>query len=102
MPRAQARPRPRRDPPGHQAGKSAFGISRLFGYTRLTSAGSVLGTAEYMAPEQAAGKTVDHRADLYSLGAVMYALLARRSVFRGKSLGEVLYKQQFEMPQPPG
>jgi len=79
---------------------SDFGISRLFGYTRLTSAGSVLGTAEYMAPEQAAGKTVDHRADLYSLGAVMYALLARRSVFRGKSLGEVLYKQQFEMPEP--
>src|SRR3972149_5550750 len=79
---------------------SDFGISRLFGYTRLTSAGSVLGTAEYMAPEQAAGKTVGHRAGLYSLGAVMYALLARRSVFRGKSLGEVLYKQQFEMPEP--
>ena len=53
-----------------------------------------------MAPEQAAGKPVDQRSDLYSLGAVMYVLLARRPVFRGKSLGEVLYKQQFETPEP--
>jgi serine/threonine-protein kinase len=81
---------------------SDFGIARLFGNTRLTSAGSVLGTAEYMAPEQAAGKPVDQRSDLYSLGAVMYVLLARRPVFRGNSLGEVIYKQQFEMPEPLG
>ena len=53
-----------------------------------------------MAPEQAAGKAVDQRTDLYSLGAVMYVLLARRPVFRGGSLGEVLYKQQFEKPEP--
>ncbi|MGA2059350.1 MAG: serine/threonine-protein kinase [Thermoguttaceae bacterium] len=79
---------------------SDFGIARLFGNTRLTSAGSVLGTAEYMAPEQAAGKPVDQRSDLYSLGAVMYVLLARRPVFRGNSLGEVIYKQQFETPEP--
>jgi serine/threonine protein kinase len=79
---------------------SDFGIARLFGNTRLTSAGSVLGTAEYMAPEQAAGKSVDQRTDLYSLGAVMYALLARRPIFRGASHGEVLYKQQFEKPEP--
>jgi eukaryotic-like serine/threonine-protein kinase len=79
---------------------SDFGIARLFGNTRLTSAGSVLGTAEYMAPEQAAGKPVDQRSDLYSLGAVMYVLLARRPVFKGDSLGEVIYKQQFETPEP--
>jgi eukaryotic-like serine/threonine-protein kinase len=79
---------------------SDFGIARLFGNTRLTSAGSVLGTAEYMAPEQAAGKPVDQRSDLYSLGAVMYVLLARRPVFLGKSMGEVIYKQQFETPEP--
>jgi eukaryotic-like serine/threonine-protein kinase len=79
---------------------SDFGIARLFGNTRLTSAGSVLGTAEYMAPEQAAGKPVDQRSDLYSLGAVMYVLLARKPVFKGKSLGEILYKQQFETPEP--
>ena len=79
---------------------SDFGIARLFGYTRLTSAGSVLGTAEYMAPEQAEGRAVDGRADLYSLGALMYALLARRPVFRGKSLPEMLHQQRFEQPEP--
>ncbi|MFZ1934341.1 MAG: serine/threonine-protein kinase [Thermoguttaceae bacterium] len=79
---------------------SDFGIARLFGYSRLTSVGNVLGTAEYMAPEQAAGQPVDARADLYSLGALMYALLARRPLFRGKSLPEMLHKQRYEQPEP--
>jgi eukaryotic-like serine/threonine-protein kinase len=79
---------------------SDFGIARLFGYSRLTGAGNVLGTAEYMAPEQAEGRPVDARADLYSLGALMYALLARRPLFRGKSLPDMLYKQRFEQPEP--
>jgi eukaryotic-like serine/threonine-protein kinase len=79
---------------------SDFGIARLFGYSRLTGAGNVLGTAEYMAPEQAEGRPVDNRADLYSLGALMYALLARRPLFRGKSLPDMLYKQRFEQPEP--
>lgn len=79
---------------------SDFGIARLFGNTRLTSAGSVLGTAEYMAPEQAEGRPVSPRSDLYSLGAVMYVLLARRPLFRGDSLLEVLQKQRFEQPDP--
>jgi serine/threonine-protein kinase len=79
---------------------SDFGIARLFGNTRLTGAGNVLGTAEYMAPEQAEGRVVDARGDLYSLGALMYALLARRPVFRAKSLLEMLQKQRFEQPVP--
>jgi eukaryotic-like serine/threonine-protein kinase len=79
---------------------SDFGIARLFGNTRLTQAGNVLGTAEYMSPEQADGRPVDVRSDLYSLGAVMYALLARRPLFRGKSLVEVLHKQRFDEPEP--
>ena len=79
---------------------SDFGIARLFGYSGLTSAGSVLGTAEYMAPEQAEGRPVDHRADLYSLGGVMYVLLARRPLFQGKSLPEILHKQRYEQPVP--
>jgi eukaryotic-like serine/threonine-protein kinase len=79
---------------------SDFGIARLFGNTRLTSVGAIIGTAEYMAPEQAAGRAVEPRTDLYSLGAVLYVLLARRSVFKGKTLGEVLQKQQFEKPEP--
>jgi eukaryotic-like serine/threonine-protein kinase len=79
---------------------SDFGIARLFGYSHLTAAGNVVGTAEYMAPEQAEGQPVDARSDLYSLGALLYALLARRPVFRGKSLVEVLHKQRFEQPEP--
>jgi eukaryotic-like serine/threonine-protein kinase len=78
---------------------SDFGIARFFGNTRLTGVGAIIGTAEYMAPEQAAGRAVEPRSDLYSLGAVLYSLLARRSVFKGKSLGEVLQKQQFEKPE---
>jgi eukaryotic-like serine/threonine-protein kinase len=79
---------------------SDFGIARLFGNSRLTGIGNVLGTAEYMAPEQAEGRPVDVRADLYSLAALMYALLARRPLFKTKSLPEMLHKQRFEQPEP--
>ena len=58
---------------------SDFGIARLFGNSRVTSEGGVLGTAEYMAPEQADGRPVTDRCDQYSLGGVMYALARRPS-----------------------
>jgi serine/threonine-protein kinase len=76
-----------------------FGIAKLFGNTGLTT-GSVMGTADYMAPEQAEGKAVGPRTDLYSLGSVMYALLAGRPPFVGKSLPEVVHKVRFEPPIP--
>jgi eukaryotic-like serine/threonine-protein kinase len=79
---------------------SDFGIARLFGNTRLTSDGGVLGTAEYMAPEQADGRVVSDRCDQYSLGGVMYALLAGRPPFRAKSLVEMLQLQRFAEPEP--
>jgi serine/threonine-protein kinase len=79
---------------------SDFGIARLFGNTRLTSAGNVLGTVEYMAPEQADARPVGPRADLYSLGGVMYALLTGRAPFRAKSLAEMLDKQRTARPEP--
>jgi serine/threonine protein kinase len=79
---------------------SDFGIARLFGRSHLTCAGNVLGTAEYMSPEQAEGRPVDSRADLYSLGALLYTLLAGRPIFHGKSLPEMLHKQRFEQPEP--
>jgi serine/threonine-protein kinase len=79
---------------------SDFGIARLFGSTGITNVGSVLGTAEFMAPEQAEGRPVDPRSDLYSLAAVFYVLLARRPLFRAKSLPEMLHKQRCEMPEP--
>ena len=79
---------------------SDFGIARLFGSTRVTTAGSVIGTVEYMAPEQADGRPADHRADLYSLAGVMYALLAGRPPFVAKTLPEMLHKQRSVVPDP--
>ncbi len=79
---------------------SDFGIARLFGSGRLTGVGSVLGTAEFMAPEQAEGRPVDPRSDLYSLGGVLYVLLARRPLYNARSFAEMLDKQRFEKPAP--
>ncbi len=79
---------------------SDFGIARLFGNTRLTSDGGVLGTAEYMAPEQADGRVVTDRCDQYSLGGVMYALLAGRPPFRAGTLLEMLQLQRYAEPEP--
>jgi eukaryotic-like serine/threonine-protein kinase len=77
-----------------------FGIARLFGTTQLTTAGGVLGTADYMSPEQADGRPVTARCDQYSLGGVMYALLAGRPPFRAKSLPHMLQLQRFAKPEP--
>lgn len=79
---------------------SDFGIARLFGNTHMTADGGVLGTAEYMAPEQAAGSPITDRCDQYSLGGVMYALLAGRAPFRAKSLVEMLQLQRYSEPDP--
>jgi eukaryotic-like serine/threonine-protein kinase len=86
------------DEPGGGVKLADFGIARLFGDTGQTLAGTVVGTAEYMAPEQAAGGPVDHRVDLYALGLVMYAMLVGRPPFRGGEVGEVLRRQQRETP----
>jgi serine/threonine-protein kinase len=77
-----------------------FGIARLFGNEGITADGGVLGTAEYMAPEQADGRRATHRSDLYSLGGVLYALLAGRAPFRSKSMLEMLQMQRFSLPEP--
>jgi serine/threonine-protein kinase len=76
-----------------------FGIARLFGNTRLTADGGLIGTAEYMSPEQADGRPVTPHADLYSLGCVMFAMLAGRPPFRSRSLPEMLQLQR--MAEPP-
>lgn len=67
-----------------------FGITKLFGFGEQTLAGSVLGTADYMAPEQADGRPVTPRTDLYALGSVMYAMMSGRSPFAGKKLTQVI------------
>ncbi len=84
--------------PGTGIKLADFGIARLFGDSGQTQAGTVVGTAEYMAPEQAAGGPVDPRVDLYALGLVMYAMLVGRPPFRGTDLAEVLRRQRRETP----
>lgn len=77
-----------------------FGIARLFGSTGVTMAGGIVGTADYMAPEQAFGEGVTPKADLYSLGAVMYAMLSRQPPFRGTHVTEILDKLRYSEPIP--
>lgn len=70
-----------------------FGIARATEATQLTQHGTVLGTAAYLAPEQAAGETVTAAADIYSLGAVLYELLTGRTPYEFESLAELAAKQ---------
>jgi len=72
-----------------------FGIARL-DTSNLTMEGQLLGTPNYMAPEQIQGKDVDHRADIFSLGVVFYEMLTRRKPFAGENLTAVTHKIVFE------
>ena len=66
----------------------------------LTAAGTSLGTPAYMAPEQAAGDAVDHRADLYALGLVAYEMLAGRAPFDGRTAQQLMAAHATEAPEP--
>lgn len=77
-----------------------FGIARLFGASQLTADGGVVGTIDYMAPEQAEAQPVTARSDLYSLGAVFYALLTGRPPFIGKSLPQIIHALRYDAPIP--
>jgi serine/threonine protein kinase len=77
-----------------------FGLARMVDDVGLTQNGVVTGTPEYMAPEQARGEPVDHRADLFSLGSVLYAMCTGRPPFRGSSAVAVLRQVSDEEPLP--
>ena len=77
-----------------------FGIARAMGQSSITQVGSVLGTAAYLAPEQARGEEAGPRADIYSLGVVSYQLMSGRLPYEASSLSELALKQQRESPIP--
>src|SRR5690606_32148945 len=79
---------------------SDFGIAKLYGMSHLTADGGVLGTADYMAPEQADGRPVTTRCDMYSLGSVLYALLSRRPPFAAPTMAEVLHALKYDTAPP--
>lgn len=85
--------------PDNRVKLADFGIARLFGDARITTAGGVIGTVEYMAPEQASAQPINHRADLYALGGVLFALLAGRPPLVSRSLPEMLEKLKKERPE---
>jgi serine/threonine protein kinase/tetratricopeptide (TPR) repeat protein len=77
-----------------------FGLARLGGSSEMTRAGAVMGTPNYMAPEQVRGERVDSRADVFSLGAVFHEMLSGTKAFDADSLHGVLYKVLDEAPPP--
>ncbi|HYL05263.1 MAG TPA: protein kinase [Thermoanaerobaculia bacterium] len=77
-----------------------FGIAKLAGEAAITRVGSTLGTPGYMSPEQALGREVDARTDLWSLGAVLYEMVAGRLPFRGENHQAMLYSLLNAEPEP--
>jgi serine/threonine-protein kinase len=78
-----------------------FGIARASEQTRITQVGSVVGTAAYLAPEQARGDEATPSSDVYSLGVVLYQFLTGRLPYEGASLAELAVRQQSEQPLHP-
>ncbi|MFO1023321.1 MAG: serine/threonine-protein kinase [Planctomycetales bacterium] len=78
-----------------------FGVAQIFASQRLTVTGGIVGTAEYMSPEQAQGHRATKKSDLYSLGAVLYVLLTGRAPFSGSTTVEVLQKHRYARFDPP-
>jgi eukaryotic-like serine/threonine-protein kinase len=77
-----------------------FGIARA-GPSQMTEAGAIIGTAQYLSPEQARGAPVDQRSDLYSLGVVLYELLTGVVPFTGDTPVEIAMKHLSAVPEPP-
>ena len=79
-----------------------FGLAKsMFDRTALTTTGMVVGTPRYIAPEQALGRAVDHRADIYSLGATFYELATHQSPFEGDSAMSIMMKHVSTPLVPP-
>ncbi len=77
-----------------------FGLARFADHTRLTSEGMTAGTVAYMSPEQARGEEIDHRTDVWALGALVYEMVTGRQPFEGGTDQAVIYSILSEEPMP--
>lgn len=78
-----------------------FGVAQVFAADRLTTTGGIIGTAEFMSPEQVTGSRTDKRSDIYSLGAVLYTMLVGQPPFLGATASDIMQKQRFGRFDPP-
>ncbi|MFO0578448.1 MAG: serine/threonine-protein kinase [Polyangia bacterium] len=78
-----------------------FGLAKLEAGQRLTQDGTVVGTAEYISPEQVTGQDTDHRSDQYSLGCILYEMLTSQLPFEGESTATLIYKHVYKNPTSP-
>ncbi|MBN1221958.1 MAG: protein kinase [Candidatus Aminicenantes bacterium] len=78
-----------------------FGIARSVGGKGITGAGVMIGTPEYMSPEQVESKEIDQRSDIYSLGVILYEMVAGRVPFEGDTPISIGVKHKSESPRPP-
>jgi len=78
-----------------------FGAAKIIGSSRVTRQGVVFGTPHYMSPEQASGQPVDHRADIYALGVIMYEMFTGRVPFEADTYMGVLTQHMFVQPMRP-
>lgn len=77
-----------------------FGIAKLAGFTRVTKTNETTGTIPYMSPEQARGEEVEHRSDIFSLGIILYEMLAGVHPFKGEYEAAIMHSILFDEPKP--
>ncbi|MCE5314329.1 MAG: serine/threonine-protein kinase [Armatimonadota bacterium] len=89
--------------PGGHVKLTDFGIARMMGESSITQDGQVFGTPSYMSPEQVAGKKLDTRSDIFSVGVMLYEMIAGKKPFAGDSVVTITYNiVNMEAPPPPG